>query len=366
MSEKINIHFLNAGAGDSIVIEFCLERTHYVVIDSNLVEIDSQKINPAYEFLKSKNASNISTLIITHLHQDHYNGIEFLLNDFEIKKIVIPPFVSVKSSQYNKILDKYREKIKAYIERCSDDEVFQYCKSLTYLLHFLTNNDCKVEEVSGKESILRFPGIENFYGRVYLPLKKITGVLHNFIEHYDFDLNHFPRMNDSSIAFCLNCYGHNILLTGDSTLSQWNEHKRQMEWDDIANLNIDFLKVPHHGSKYDNTEKLYKYLLKQEDNPKYVFTSADGIKHPDKELFELIEKLNLRPYCTNLSRFCLPPNVLQYKPMSEIPKQMHIFLSNYVESSLIPCQGDIQLSMSNEKIGVTCNTGMPCVYRDIN
>lgn len=366
MNEKVDIHFFNVGAGESIVIEFFSGISKYVVIDSNLAEIDSRKINPAYEFLKSRNVSTISTLIISHLHQDHYNGIEYLLNDFDIKKIVIPPFLSVRSTQYNKILEKYREKLKAFIERCSDDDVFQYGKSLAYLLHFLTNNDYKVEEVSGKESILRFPGIEKFYGHVYLPLKKITGVLHHFIEHYDYTLNQFPKMNDSSIAFCLSCYGYNILLTGDSTLSQWNEHKRQMVKDNIINLATDFLKVPHHGSKYDNTEKLYTYLFRQQEGSKYTFTSADGVTHPDKELFELITTFDLLPYCTNLSQFCLPPNVLYYKPMIDIPKQMHTFLLNYVEKKPIPCQGDILLSINSEEVNITNSTGMPCVYRAIS
>ncbi len=179
MHETINVHFFNVGAGDSIVIEFCSEVNEYVVIDSNLVERDSRKVNPAFEFLQSKNVSRISTLVLSHLHQDHYTGIEHLLANFEIKKLVIPPFLSAKSAQYNKIIDKYKEKIKDYATRCSDTDVFQYCKSLTYLLYFITNNDNIVEEVSGKESILRFPGIPEFHGRVYLPLKKITGVLHH-------------------------------------------------------------------------------------------------------------------------------------------------------------------------------------------
>jgi hypothetical protein len=54
MSNEVHVHVLNAGAGDSIVIEFCAESVHYVVIDCNLVERNSQKINPAYEFLKSE------------------------------------------------------------------------------------------------------------------------------------------------------------------------------------------------------------------------------------------------------------------------------------------------------------------------
>lgn len=183
MNEEVNINFLNAEEGDSIVIEFISESSKkYVVIDSNLIKYNSKKICPAYEFLKAKNVSSISTLIISHFHQDHYNGIEFILNNFSIEKIVIPPFLSIKSKQYNKIIDSYKNKIKKTIELSSDDDVFQYCKSLAVLIHYISHNDSKVEEASGKESVLRFPGINELNFIVYLPLPKIKGVLHCLIE----------------------------------------------------------------------------------------------------------------------------------------------------------------------------------------
>ena len=92
--KEVNIHLLNAGKGESIVVEFVSEPNKYVVIDSNLIKINSKFINPAYEFLKSKKVNEISSLIVTHLHKDHYNGIELLLHNFEIEKIIIPPFLS--------------------------------------------------------------------------------------------------------------------------------------------------------------------------------------------------------------------------------------------------------------------------------
>jgi len=364
MNEKVDIHFFNVGEGDSIVIEFVSKTTNYVVIDSNLIDVDSQKRNPAYEFLSTKKASKISTLIVSHLHQDHYNGIEYLLNNFEIEKIVVPPFLSVNSAQYNKIIRRFQEKIREFTDLCYDDDTFKYGESLAHLIHFLTNNDHKVEQVSGNEYVLRFPGVERFTGKVYLPLSRIRGVLHRLIEHSDYNLNQFPEMNDSSIAFCLNCFGHNILLTGDSTLSQWNEHERQMRRDAITCLDTDFLKVSHHGSKYDNNDKLYTYLLRKQTPCKYAFTSADGVRHPDKELFDLIQKFHLSPYCTNFSQFCLPSNVIQFKSLADFPKQMHPFLFNYMEKKPIPCQGNIHLSIDDQQINVTTSTGFPCVYRE--
>lgn len=61
---EVNIHLFNVRNGDSIVIEFVSDPNKYVVIDSNLIKINSNFINPAYEFLKSKKVDSISSLIV--------------------------------------------------------------------------------------------------------------------------------------------------------------------------------------------------------------------------------------------------------------------------------------------------------------
>lgn len=359
---KVNIHCLNVGAGDSIVIEFESEINHYVVIDSCLIKKNKLLINPAYELLKSKNIKNISTLIITHLHADHYNGVEQLLNNFSISKIVVPPFLTSPSKIYRKkIIDSYTKKIEDLFEICSDDDIIQFGKSLTYLLHYLIKNENDLEEVSGKESILRFPGV-NIEAKVLLPLKKIKGRLQHLIDKGDYDLNNFPEMNDSSIAVKFDCFGYNILLAGDSTKSQWNEHKRFMRRDGIDNMGINILKAPHHGSKHDNDKELYQYLLTESDTKKYLIISANGMQHPDKEIFRLIDEFNLKPYCTNFSANCLPPSVIPFKSMPNIPDKMRSHLRHYVEGTPHPCQGDIQLTFSRSGISINNSTGVPCVY----
>lgn len=171
-------------------------------------------------------------------------------------------------------------------------------------------------------------------------------------------------MNDSSIAFKLNCFGHNILLTGDSTKSQWMAHKIQMARDIILNLNVDCLKIPHHGSKDNNTNDLYNYFFNSNKFPKYTFTSADGLRHPDKEFFELVTKFDLIPYCTNLSQFCLPPNVLRFESMKDIPNINHPFLINYIEKKPIPCQGDLHIRLTSKEIRIRNSTGIPCIFHD--
>jgi beta-lactamase superfamily II metal-dependent hydrolase len=363
MNKEVNLYFLNVGEGDSVVIEVLSNTNRYIVIDSNRIRKGSQFINPAYEFLKSKNTERISALIITHLHHDHYNGIELFLNNFDIDKLVIPPFLSSKSSIFNQIIASYRKKIEELLDRCSEDEVFLSTESLASLIRYLTNNDHKIEEAMGKESLLRFPGVEGIEAFVYLPLKKVRGVLHRLIASDDFEIDSFPKMNDSSVVICLRHHGYNILLTSDSTLAQWREHERQMRRDKITNLNSHCLKAPHHGSKYNNDERLYKYLLTEDATQRYIFVSANGITHPDKEVFDLINQFGLIPYCTNLSPLCISPKIYLFEPLPHMPREMHPFLVSYVQKKPVPCQGDIILNINAQGIDIKNSTGALCIYR---
>lgn len=368
MTNSINVYFLNVQQGDSIVIEFCTDDINrYVVIDSNVIKKNNVFINPAYELLKSKEVEKISTLIITHFDKDHYNGIEHLLQNIDIDKIVIPPVLSNKSKVFdNKIIKKISDIAKDLVYRSADEEIFQHANSLAYLICYLTNNETKIEEGTGKESILRFPDIPEITATTYLPFKKIKGILRQkVISGGNFNQDYFLNMNESSIAFKLTCFGYTILFTGDSVYEQWRDHKNLMLKDNITNLGIQFLKAPHHGSKYNNNEELFSYFFKQDDNQKYIFISSNGIKHPHKEIFSLIEKFELYPYCTNLSSSCRPQNVYQFKQMTGIPEDIRSFLLNYVEETVQPCQGDITLSISTAGINISNSTDIPCLYRNI-
>jgi len=361
---NIHIHFFNVQDGDSIVLEIEHTPPLFIVIDSNLVSKKGEWINPAYEFLKAKKAKFI-TLIITHLHLDHCNGVELFLENFLIDKLIIPPLFNRKSSIRRTVINEYKDKIRDVLGKTNDKFIYKQLKSIALLLKFLAENGEKVEEIEGKENKLRFARIPDLDCCVYLPIPKIKGEFYSKVFSGDFEIDFFPTMNDLSLAFSIKFPDFQVLFTGDSTSSQWLEHERQMHRDGINNLNCTFVKIPHHGSKYDNKERFYNYILREKYTGKHVFISADGVKHPHKEIFDIISKKSLQPHCTNFSEYCLPPDFSDDQKFSEIPKEMHSFLINYKRTrKIMPCKGNIKLSIyeDGKRQSVSNSQNMTCIY----
>jgi hypothetical protein len=107
---------------------------------------------------------------------------------------------------------------------------------------------------------------------------------------------------------------------------------------------------------------VYKYFLKDSEGRKNIFISANGVTHPDDIIFDLVNKFNLRPFCTNLANQCLPKNVLHYKPITGIDRVMRDFLIHHANPLPIPCQGNIDLKISKEGVAINSSTGTPCIY----
>lgn len=360
----INFYFLNVGEGDSTVVEIEDTQNAYILIDCNLVKRKQAYSNPALEFFQSRNINKIDAVIISHFHKDHFFGIEDILN-LNIGKICIPPVLSRKSKQFDNILNKYKSKLKKVLDCTNDELPIKQVNSFAHLIKYIVDNEDKVEELSGPESNFRISSINSSLASIYLPLLKFKGVLFKKIMGEDFTLDNFKEMNDLSAAILFNHFNKKVLLTADSTLSQWKEHKKNMLRNGINNLAIDYLKIPHHGSRYNMNADLLDYLTDSKKDIS-IFVSADGISHPHNEIFKLVTSRSLKPYCTNLANQCTT-NILKggYIPSQEIvAKQMLPFLSNYrVHTEAISCQGDIKLSINPNESTITWSTNLPCIYR---
>ena len=117
------------------------------------------------------------------------------------------------------------------------------------------------------------------------------------LEKGTFDIVESKSENDLSMAFYINYGGRAIVLGGDGTNSNWRYRMRAFTDRGGPELNGEAVKLPHHGSNEDCSEKVLAYLFRT-DGDRFALISANGLSHPHPEVLAHLKALNIRPYCT--------------------------------------------------------------------
>ena len=229
--------FLSIGQGDSILIE---SKDLVLTIDGGST---SNKSNGQYilsPHLKSRAIDHIDYAYITHADADHTNGIIYLLEneeDLKIRNLILP---------ITAINDKKFDKLRLAAE------------SATTNVYYMKEEDVKAFKENLSITVLS-PNEEQ------LKSKKID-------------------QNEMSLTFRLDYKNHSALFTGDIGLKTMN----RMLKDNFAicNMDVDVLKVPHHGSKNSNLPEFFSIA-----SPKYsVFSYGknNNYGHPNQETIDSI------------------------------------------------------------------------------
>ncbi len=231
----MKVTFLDVGQGDSIYIETKDELK--ILVDggsSTKTKVGQYVLEP---FLKSQGCERLDYVFITHLDEDHYNGVVELLEFTDFGGVEIDTVV----------LGAGIEKDEAYYE----------------LVDLLTQHCIKLKYIKRNEGFKR--------GQFYLHCINPSGS------------KEIVDKNDNSIGLEVSYDEFSMVLTGDMEGS---------ETDAIPYLENDkyqILKVGHHGSKSSSNLAFLEHI-----KPTYSFISC-GLKnrygHPHKETLEKLESV---------------------------------------------------------------------------
>ncbi|MBS7021262.1 MAG: MBL fold metallo-hydrolase, partial [Firmicutes bacterium] len=129
------LHFLKTVWSDITLLE---SENQFGMIDTGY-EHQKEQIQA---YLKEKNIRELEFVIITHFHRDHYGSLEFLLDNYPIKKIYIKPYSGLDAftalgtqaddnyrhqemSYYQKLVKKIKEKSQ-FVEITTDMKPFSF------------------------------------------------------------------------------------------------------------------------------------------------------------------------------------------------------------------------------------------------
>lgn len=207
---------------------------HNILIDAGNNE-DGQKL---VSYIKNElKINNLEYVVGTHPHEDHIGGLDDIINNFEVDNIYMPE-ATTTSKTFEDVLDA----------------------------------------ISNKKLEITIPEINNTFKVGEADFK----VIYTGSDESD--------LNNTSIVLKMKFGDYTYLFTGDAT-SKTEEIILEND------INVDVLKVGHHGSAYSTTSKFLSKVT-----PEYAIISVgkeNSYNHPASQTLSRIQKYTNKIYMTS-------------------------------------------------------------------
>ncbi len=191
-------------------------------------------------YLNDLNYTKIDYLVGTHPHADHIGGMEEVINAFDIENIYMPK-ISTNTKTYEDLLTT------------------------------ISDNNLKIKTATSDVIILEE---ENYKVEIIGPVEE------------------YSDLNNSSAVIKITYYNNSFLFMGDA--------EKESEEDIIAkyDIDVDVLKVGHHGSDTSSTEEFIT-----EVTPKYAIISVgedNKYNLPKQSTIDSLESVGAKVFRTDL------------------------------------------------------------------
>jgi len=269
--EIIQIHVLNSGVGESIIVG--MPEDKWGVVDCYSRSIDKPSSNPTLTFLKDRDINELEFLCLTHPHEDHFRGMSHLLN---------PEMFTIKRFWRFGAFSTAELKIASVLHASQD--LKEAAREFQKILRKVTElREAKGKEKSKPPFIKHVESTCQLYPEPVLnpgpnPIKlKIWSLAPSgdIINQYQSDIGkcfdsdgkinltgpYNPNHNDLSFALLIIFGETRIILGGDVERKGWQEFLRNKNV--VDGLSAHVVKVSHHGSTTGYTDGLWEEFSSQ-------------------------------------------------------------------------------------------------------
>lgn len=268
------------------------------------------------DFISEKGISQIDYLIATHADADHIGGLNYVLENLEIKNIFRPFQISgtgtnaseFVSNEYEDLADVYiylqeATNNRSKISRVTSTVYSNFIENI-YTETYTDNGEIMSATITVFYDGLKITG-ENYEIEFYAPFVRSENI---DLSEYSSRTNGYATMgygttdsNNCSSIFTVTIYDEIFLFTGDASYTESLEDEEvtsgYLEIDFVNSLTSDeILKLSgvsvylagHHGSKYSSGETLLSLIC-----PKFCVVSVgenNSYGHPTAEALEIMNK----------------------------------------------------------------------------
>lgn len=82
--QGLTVHYIDVGQGDSILAG---SDGHYMLIDAG----ENDQADTVVSYLKQAGVTSLDYVIGTHPHSDHIGGLDKVIDEFTVGKVILPP-----------------------------------------------------------------------------------------------------------------------------------------------------------------------------------------------------------------------------------------------------------------------------------
>ena len=275
----LELHFINVGDGDAVLIEE-QDGSHVfrMLVDTGRQDVEGSSDSlrcTAAEYLRGRGVSHIDVLVVTHLHTDHFGGLEELLQEVTVDQVYsgfFPAHPEARLPQEPDAPKTVRGLIECLNQWGADVET-------------MTAKGCRFHAVTS--TVFGLPLTERLSADLICPDEEKAAVQRRAWkrmlsgEPVPEEVKYWSakHRNPGSLRVRLEFAGRAVELAGDCCGPAWdNEDQRP----------CDILKVPHHGAGGALTEAQMGRL-----RPLYAVIScgSEYIPRKDRPSGELIGQL---------------------------------------------------------------------------
>ncbi len=340
-SKKMNyeIDFLPVGngdtSGDAIAVRYCEDGTNdykIIVIDGGTKESGQALVEHIKKYYKT---NYVDYVVNTHPDQDHASGLSVVMEQLKVGELWIHrPWLYVseiihhfkdqritEESLEKRLKEKFsssyaleelaKEKGVDIFEPYQGEQIGEFgvmSPDKDWYLHTLIPDFNKTPEKKAEE--------ESFFVKALNTIKSVSESLNTETLKEDGETS---ADNESSVILYTEFNNKGIMFTGDAgiqslnkAIDYYNEKSRLLNNVDISD-NLNFIQVPHHGSRRNVSPSILDKLLgnKGQSKNKTAFISAgkDSTVHPRKIVVNAFIRRGCKVCATQGEVICYPHNM---------------------------------------------------------
>lgn len=314
----LQIAFLDVGHGDTIIISTIENNVKRAII------IDCNDAIRTRKYILANEIQVVDYILITHLHQDHYSGVNMLINEL-IKKDIKINNICWEKDKYLRTDNNDNKNYRTFIEKLRENHIKNGIRYVSK--RFDDRNYRRLDNGV----------IKNLKAEIIYP--------NSFIAN-NFDDN---NVNNTSAVVQIQYNKFKIILPGDLEGEGWNMLKMYT----VDDIQCDILKMPHHGGYFgESSDALSLNQVIDMSKPKFAIISSgqnEKYKHPSKDTIKCLSDNNINILCTEVTDLC--DNLRLDK--KECIKSL-LGTCEKIKEKSCPCVGDIIFEI-DDKIRIIPN-----------